>query len=168
MLSIKTVSESASAERLAEQVKEDHAKFFEEQEDFAIKKLREKGLYFSRGDAIEVPEDAISLQTADQHGAVFWLHLRRSDEVRDALGYCVGCGLTLNTSNRADCWIGCRNTAFRKHPSMGQSVPLKVLSDRSIWTLTKKVKGVFLTLVNPDYPEKLKAPSPKVVGILKH
>jgi hypothetical protein len=168
MLSIKTVSESASAERLAQQVHEDHTKFFEEQEDFAIKHLRQKGLYFTRGDAADVPEQSISVQTADKHGAVFWLHLRREDEVRDAQGQCIGCGLPLKSSVKADCWLACRNYTLRLFPSLGQSVPLAKLPDGSTWTLTKKSRGLFLTLVHPDYPEKLKAPSPKVTGILKH
>jgi len=86
MLSIKTVSASASAERLAEQVHQDHTKFCEEQEDNAIKKLREKGLYFTRGYASDVPDEPISVQTVDLHGAVFWLQLRREDEARDPLG----------------------------------------------------------------------------------
>lgn len=168
MLSIKTVSESASAERLAQQVQEDHAKFFEEQEDFAIKHLVQKGLYFTRGDSIDIPDQPISVQTADLHGAVFWLQLRCDDEVRDSLGQCLGCKLPLSSSYKADCWLGCRNTALRLYPSIGQPVPLKKLPDGRIWALQKKVKGTFLTIIHPDYPEKLKAPSPKVIGILKH
>jgi len=168
MLSIKTVSASASAERLAQQVHEDHTKFCEEQEDNAIKKLRLKGLYFTRGDAADIPEQAISVQTVDLHGAVFWLQMRREDEVRDSLGYCIGCSLPISTSYKADCWLGCRHSTFRLFPSMSQSVPLKKLPDGSNWTLTKKARGTFLTLVHPDHPEKLKAPSPKVIGILKH
>lgn len=168
MLSIKTVSPSASAERLAEQVKQEDQKFFEEQEENAINKLKLKGLYFTRGDAIDVPEDPISVQSVDLHGAVFWITIRRQDEIRDSLGYCIGCRLPLRTEHTADCWLGCRNSALRLFPFMSQSVPLKKLPDGTIWTLTKKVKGIFLTLVHPDYPEKLKAPSPKVIGILKH
>jgi hypothetical protein len=168
MLSIKTVSASASAERLAQQVHEDHAKFAEEQEENAIKKLRQKGLYFTRGDAADVPDQAISIQTVDLHGAVFWLQMRRDDEVRDAHGHCIGCNLPLRTSYKADCWMACRNSTLRLFPSMGQSVPLATLPDGGTWTLTKKSRGHFLTLVHPDYPEKLKAPSPKVVGILKY
>jgi hypothetical protein len=167
MLSIKTVSASASAERLAQQVHEDHAKFFEQQEEFAMKYLRQKGLSFTRGDAIDLPEQAISVQTTDLHGAVFWLNLRSEDELRDALGHCIGCKLSLNSSHKAECWLGCRNTAHRLYPSLGQSVPLKLLADGSTWTLTKKLRGNFLSLIHPDYPEKLKAPSPKVIGILK-
>jgi hypothetical protein len=165
MLSIKTVSASASAERLAEQVHQDHTKFCEEQEDNAIKKLRAKGLYFTRGHASDVPDEPISVQTVDLHGAVFWLQMRREDEVRDAKGYCIGCNLPLTTSYKADCWLACRNSGFKLYPS--KPVPLKTLSDGSTWTLTKKAKGCFLSLVHPDHPEKLKAPSPKVIGILK-
>jgi len=168
MLSIKTVSESASAERLAEQVREDHQQFFEEQEENAIKMLRLKDLYFTRGYAPDIPEQPISVQTVDLHGAVFWLQMRRDDEIRDSLGACLGCKLALNSAKKADCWLGCRNAGLRLYPALGQSVPLKVLPDGSIWTLVKKVKGIFLTLVHPDTPEKLKAASPKVIGILKH
>lgn len=168
MLSIKTVSASASAERLAQQVHEDHTKFCEEQEENAIKKLRQQGLYFTRGDAADLPEEPISVQTVDLHGAVFWLQMRREDEVRDSLGYCVSCKLPLRSPHTADCWLGCRNTALRLFPSMSQSIPLKRLPNGSTWTLIKKAKGLVLTLVHPDYPEKLKAPSPKVIGILKH
>jgi hypothetical protein len=168
MLSIKTISESASAERLAEQVREDHVKYCEEQEENAIKKLRLKGLYFTRGDAADLPDQPISVQSVDLHGAVFWLQLRREDEARDPLGYCIGCKLPLKSPDKAVCWLGCRNTALRLFPSMSQSVPLKKLPDGSTWTLTRKSRGIFLTLTHPDYPEKLKAPSPKVVGILKH
>lgn len=168
MLSIKTISESASAERLAQQVHEDHTKFFEEQEEFAIKNLRQKGLYFTRGDAADIPEEAISVQTADKHGAVFWLQMRRNDEVRGAHGRCIGCNLPLMTSYKADCWLTCRNSTLRLFPSVGQSVPLAKLPDASTWTLIKKPKGIFLSLIHPAYPEKLKAPSPKVIGILKH
>jgi len=167
MLSIKTVSPSASAERLAQQVQEDHTQFFEEQEDFAIKQLRQNGLRLIRGDSADLSDQNILIQTADQYGAVFWLQLRRDDEVRDALGYCLGCGLTLNASKKADCWLGCRNAAFRLYPSTGQSVPLKILPDRSVWTLVKKIKGLFLSLIHPDDPQKLKPASPKVIGILK-
>ena len=168
MLSIKTISESASAERLAQQVHEDHVKYCEEQEDNAIKKLRLKGLYLTRGDAADLPDQPISVQSVDLHGAIFWLQLRREDELRNPLGYCLGCTLPLKHSTRADCWLGCRNAALRLYPSMNESVPLKVLPDRSAWTLIKKPRGIFLSLIHPDYPEKLKAPSPKVVGILKH
>ena len=167
MLSIKTVSASASAERLAQQVHEDHTKVAEDQEENAIKKLRLKGLYFTRGDAADVSDQAISVQTVDLHGAVFWLQMRREDEVRDAHGRCLGCNLPVSTSYKADCWLGCRHSALRLFPSMSQSVPLTTLSDGSIWTLTKKSRGTSLSLVHPDYPEKLKAPSPKVIGILK-
>jgi hypothetical protein len=167
MLSIKTVSASASAERLAQQVVEDHVKFFEEQEAHAVKKLRNAGLYLTRGDAIDVPDPSISVQTTDQHGAVFWLQLRREDELRDEHGYCIGCKLPLITSYSADCWLGCRHTTLRPNLAIGQSVTLKRLDDGRIWTLTKKQRGNFLTLVHPDNPEKLKAPSPKVTGILK-
>lgn len=167
MLSIKTVSASASAERLAQQVHEDHTKFCEEQEENAIKKLRQQGLYFTRGDAADVPQEPISVQTVDLHGAVFWLQMRREDEIRDANGRCLGCNLPISTSYKGDCWLGCRHSAIRLFPSMSQSVPLATLPDRSIWTLTKKARGTFLTLAHPDHPEKLKAPSPKVIGILK-
>lgn len=167
MLSIKTISESASAERLAQQVHEDHTKFFEEQEDFAIKALRQRGLYFTRGDAADLPEQPISVQTADKHGAVFWLQMRRDDEVRDAQGHCIGCKLPLKSPYKADCWMACRNSTLRLFPSIGQTVPLKTLPDASTWTLSKKSRGIVLTLVHPDHPEKLKAPSPKVIGILK-
>jgi hypothetical protein len=168
MLSIKTVSASASAERLAQQVHEDHTKFCEEQEENAIKKLRQQGLYFTRGDAADLSDEPIFVQSVDLHGAVFWLQMRREDEVRDKQGYCLSCKLPLSTAYRADCWLGCRNTAFRLFPSMSQSLPLKELSDGSRWTLTKKAKGIFLTLTHPDHPEKLKAPSPKIIGIMKH
>jgi hypothetical protein len=168
MLSIKTISESASAERLAEQVREDHTKYCEDQEENAIKKLRLKGLYFSRGNANQVPEQSISVETVDLDGAAFWLQLRSNDEIRDPLGYCIGCNLPITTAYKADCWIGCRNTGLRLYPAMSQSVPLKKLPDGSMWSLIKKTRGMFLTLVHPDHPQKLKAPSPKVQGILKH
>jgi hypothetical protein len=168
MLSIKTISESASAERLAQQVHEDHVKYCEEQEENAIKKLRLKGLYLSRGDAADLPDQPISVQSVDLHGAVFWLQLRREDEVRDPLGYCIGCKLPLRTPHKEICWLGCKNSVLRLFPTPGQTVPLTRLPDGSSWSLIKKPRGLFLTLVHPDYPEKLKAPSPKVQGILKH
>jgi hypothetical protein len=114
-----------------------------------------------------VSDSSISVQSTDQHGAIFWLQLRREDELRDKHGYCIGCNLPPTTSYRTDCWLGCRNTTLRLCPALGQSVPLKRVADGSTWTLTKKPRGNFLTLVHPDYPEKLKAPSPKVTGILK-
>jgi len=168
MLSIKTVSPSASAERLAQQVHEDHIRFCEEQEEFAIKNLRQKGLYLTRSGSMGGFEEAISVEAADKGGGILWLHLRQGDELRDSLGYCIGCGLPLSSSTKADCWLACRNMSLRLFPLMSQSVPLKKRSDGSTWTLTKKSRGLFLTLVHADYPEKLKAPSPKVQGILKH
>ena len=168
MLSIKTISESASAQRLADQVQAEHTKFFEEQEDFAIKALRQRGLYLTRGEAPEILEDSISIEATDQEGGTLWLQMKRDDEVRGAEGTCIGCGLTIGSSTKAPCYMGCRNTSQRLYLSEGKLIVLKMLLDGSIWTLSKKPKGAFLCYSNPEGPpEKLKAPSPKVIGILK-
>ena len=168
MLSIKTVSESASAERLAQQVQEEHATFFEEQEIFAMKALTQDGLVLIRGDAEEVAPDKIYINTIDKDGGCFRLQLRRDDEVRDRSGFCIGCRLPLISSKKANCYLGCRNSATRLYPAENQSVPLLQLSKDKSWTLSKTSRGYFLTLLNPQGPpEKLKAVSPKVIGILK-
>ena len=169
MLSIKTVSASASAERLAEQVQQENNKFFEEQEEFAIKTLREKGLYLTRGLAHGPPEQPISVQTVDPQGGKLWLQMNDGDELRGVSGACIGCGLSVGSSRKLACYMGCRNAEPRMYPAEGHSVPLKALRDGSVWTLSKLPrKGIFLYLVPAGSPpEKLKAPSPKVIGILK-
>jgi hypothetical protein len=169
MLSIKTVSASASAERLAEQVKEDHQKFCQEQDEFAVKALRQNGLYLTRGDSEEPCTDGIYIKTVDMGGGFFRLQLKLEDEVRDPSGLCLGCKLPISSTKKSDCYLGCRNTATRISPQANQSVPLSRLADGKTWTLTKTSRGIFLALIDPDSPpEKLKAPSPKVRGILKH
>ena len=169
MLTIKTVSASASAERLAEQVQQEHTKFFEEQEEFVIKTLREKGLYLTRGQAHGPPDQPISIETLDAQGGKVWLQMNGGDELRGASGACIGCGLTVGSSRKAACYMGCRNAQPRLYPPEGHSVPMKALRDGSIWKLSKLPrKGICLYLVAAGSPpEKLKAPSPRVVGILK-
>ena len=168
MLSIKSVSESASAERLAQQVQEEHATFFEEQEAFAMKDLTQDGLVLIRGDAEEVAEGNICINTIDADGGCFRLPLRRDDEVRDRSGFCIGCRLPLISSKKANCYLGCRNTAARLYPAENQSVPLLHMLTGKTWVLTKTPRGNFLTLLDPeDPPKKLKPASPKVIGILK-
>jgi hypothetical protein len=166
MLSIKPISESASAERLAEQVREDHAKFFEQQEEFAINLMRQNGLTLVRGDTAEVA--SIYIKTIDMDGGCFRLQLRSGDELRDSSGLCIGCNLPLTSSTKANCYLGCRNTAVRLYPDQYQSVSLLEVAKDKSWALTNTPKGMFLSLLDPESPpEKLKNPSPKVIGILK-
>ena len=169
MLFINTVSASASAERLAEQVQQEHNQFFEEQEEFAIKTLREKGLYLTRGQAHGPPDQPISIETLDAQGGNLWLQMNHGDELRGASGACIGCGLSVGSSRKAACYMGCRNAHTRLYPPEGHSVPMKALRDGSVWKLYNLPrKGICLCLVNAGSPpEKLKAPSPRVVGILK-
>ena len=169
MLSIKTVSESASAERLAEQVKEDHAKFFEEQEEFAMNLMRQNGVTLLRGDAEELAEGNIYINTIDVDGGCFRLQLRKDDELRDTSGLCISCKLPLMSSTNADCYLGCRNTAVRLYLAEHESRSLLEISKGTSWVLSKTPRGTFLSLLGPESPpQKLKDPSPKVIGILKH
>ena len=177
MLSIKTVSESASAERLAAQVQEDTQKFFEQQEAYAIKALTKNGLYLFRSESAEIPAQTIHIQSSDTEGAPVWLKMKRDDELRDAEGRCLGCGLTIGSSRIEPCYLGCSKASSRIYPIVGQPVLLKQLSgrrcllkdlpDRS-WILSKTPKGIFLYLLEEGTTEKLKPVSPKVIGILKH
>jgi len=136
MLSIKTVSESASAERLAEQVLELNAEFFEEQEDHALRTLRTKGIYIFPGD----PEAPVSLyiQATDTGGADFWLPLREGDEVRDAAGLCLSCRLPVNSKRRAACFLHCRNASERLYPTETKPVTL------ANWILARDDKRITL------------------------
>jgi hypothetical protein len=122
MLSIKTVSESASAERLAEQVLQFNTEFFEEEEEHAMRGLRNRGIYIFPGD----PEAPVSLhiQARDTGGAVFWLPLREGDEVRDAAGLCLSCRLPVNSKRRAPCFLHCRNASQRLYPTETKPVTL--------------------------------------------
>jgi len=169
MLSIKTISASASAERLAEQVQQEHNQFFEQQEEFAIKKLREKGLYLTRGQAHGPPDQPISVETVDAQGGKLWLQMNDGDELRGASGGCIGCGLAVGSLRKAACYMGCRNAHTRLYPVEGHSVPMKALRDGGVWKLYMLPrKGICLCLVAAGSPpEKLKSPSPRVVGILK-
>jgi hypothetical protein len=136
MLSIKAVSESASAERLAQQVLELNAEFFEEQEDHALRTLRHRGIYIFPGD----PEAPISLyvQTTDTGGADFWLSVREGDEVRDAAGLCLSCRLPVNSKRRAPCYLHCRNASEHLYPTETKPVIL------SQWILARDGKRITL------------------------
>jgi hypothetical protein len=122
MLSIKPVTESASAERLAQQVLELNAEFFEEQEAHAMRGLRNKGIYIFPGD----PEARIRLyvQATDAGGATFWLPIREGDEVRDAAGLCLSCRLPVGSKRRAPCFLHCRNASERLYPTETKPVTL--------------------------------------------
>jgi len=166
MLSIKTVSPSASAERLAEQVSAEMKKFFEEEQEQAIKRLREQGLYlFPSGSEIA---NNIYIEARDNQGAKFWIPMKESDELRDPVGRCISCGLTIGSKRGSACYMGCRNTNKRLYPLEGQPIILATLigSDRK-WVLTRE--RYRFTLTQQDgIPEKPKASSPKVKGILKN
>jgi hypothetical protein len=136
MLSIKAVSESASAERLAEQVLQFNAEFFEEQEEQAMRGLRVRGIYIFPGD----PDAPISLhiQAMDAGGAALWLPLREGDEVRDAAGLCLSCRLPVGSKRRAACFLHCRNASERLYPIETKPVPL------GDWILTRDGKRISL------------------------
>ncbi len=136
MLSIKPVSESASAERLAEQVLKLNAEFFEEQEEQAVRGLRNKGIYIFPGD----PEARTSLyiQATDTGGATFWLPLREGDEVRDAAGLCLSCRLAVNSKRRAPCYLHCRNASEHLYPTETKPVTL------GQWILARDDKRITL------------------------
>jgi hypothetical protein len=167
MLSIKTVSESASAERLAAQVQQDTQRFFEEQETYATKALVKDGLYLFRSESAEIPAQSIRIQSSDAEGATVWLQMKRDDELRDAEGLCLGCGLTVGSSRVEPCYLGCSKASSRIYPAEGSPVLLKLLPGRT-WMLSKTSKGIFLSLIRQGQSPKLKPTSPKVIGILKH
>jgi hypothetical protein len=167
MLSIKTVSVSASAERLAAQVQEDTQRFFEEQETYAIKALIKDGLYLFRSESAEIPAQTIRIQSSDAEGARVWLQMKRDDELRDAEGLCLGCGLTVGSSRIEPCYLGCSKASSHIYPVEGNPVILKVLPGRT-WMLSKTPKGIFLSLIKQGESQKLKPASPKVIGILRH
>jgi hypothetical protein len=167
MLSIKTVSESASAERLAAQVKEDTQRFFEEQEAYATKALIRHGLYLFRGESPEILPHSVRIQSSDAAEGIVWLQMKRDDELRDAEGLCLGCGLTIGSSRVEPCYLGCSKASSRIYPVEGSPVLLKLLPGRT-WMLSKTSKGIFLSLIRQGESQKLKPTSPKVIGILKH
>lgn len=136
MLSIKTVSENASAERLAEQVQKETAAFFEEQKDQALKRLREQGLYFFPGDALS-DSNYIYIELQDEEGGKFLTPMKQGDELRDSVGRCISCGSTIGSKQRVSCYMGCRNTENRLYPLDGQPVMMGVNSDKK-WILKKE------------------------------
>lgn len=136
MLSIKTVSENASAERLADQVQKETAAFFEQQKDKALKRLRERGLYFFPGDA-RSDANYIYIELQDEEGAKFLSPMKNGDELRDSVGRCISCGSTIGSKQRISCYMGCRNTENRLYPLDGQPVRMAVNSDNK-WILKKE------------------------------
>jgi hypothetical protein len=124
MLSIKTVSESASAERLAEQVQAETEEFFEQQKEKALKRLREQGLYlFPSGSEVN-RTNSIYIELQDDQGGKFWVPLKQGDEIRDSIGRCISCGSSIGSKRRTACYMGCRNTETRLYPFEGQPVTL--------------------------------------------
>lgn len=135
MLSIKSVSENASAERLAEQVQKETAAFFKEQKDQALKRLREQGLYFFPGESSD--SNYIYIELHDEEGGKFLTPMKQGDELRDSVGRCISCGSSIGSKQRVSCYMGCRNAENRLYPLDGQPVRMAVNSDKK-WILTKE------------------------------
>jgi hypothetical protein len=137
MLSIKRVSESASAERLAEQVQAETEEFFEQQKEKALKRLREQGLYlFPSGSEVN-RTNSIYIELQDDQGGKFWVPLKQGDEIRDSVGRCISCGSSIGSKRRSSCYMDCRNTEYRLYPLDGQPVTLSINSDKR-WLLKKE------------------------------
>ena len=167
MLSIKTVSESASVERLAEQVQEETDQFFEDQKDKALKRLREQGLYFFPSGSEVNRTNSIYIELRDEQGGKFWVPLKQGDEMRDSVGRCISCGLTIGSKRRSSCYMDCRNTEYRLYPLDGQPVTLAAKSNTK-WVLKREPNRFTLSHEGeppPPLPEV--APRSTLQSILK-
>jgi hypothetical protein len=168
MLSIKTLSGSASAERLAEQVQEETERFFEEQKENALKRLREQGLYFFPSGSEINRTNCIYIELYDEQGGKFWIPLKLGDEIRDSVGRCISCGLTIGSKQRSSCYMDCRNTDYRIYPLDGQPVTLATKSDKK-WVLKREPNRFTLSQNHerPLQPVPRVAPRSTLQSILK-
>lgn len=164
MLSIKTVSERASAERLAEQVQQETAQFFEQQKEKALKRLRQQGLYYFPSGS-QAFRSNIYIELHDDEGGTFWAPLKEGDEVRDSIGRCISCGQTMGSTQRTSCYMDCRNTDYRLYPLDGQPVTLAVKSEKK-WLLKREPNRITLSQEEQKPPPEV-TPRRTLQSILK-